>query len=300
MNVNEFKKAIAIRTRSRALWTRATHRSRATPDFICIGFYKAGTTSLYDYLDLHPNVIPAWQKEVNYYSVLYDRGEPWYRSHFPTRRALRRANAITGEATPSICQSPVFLDRVRRESPQARLIFVMREPFERTRSLYAMWQGKGTVVHTFEQVIDLADSVRAGATITDPAAVASLAFLEKCTVESLYPTPIQLALDHSDGDLLVLFLETIFSDDGASLEMLSSFLTIPHIPSLTIPHSNVGAYRRSADPSSPTIASMRSRFDESNAELRELLQSPRIITTHPIAWPEWLRSASDPHAVHTP
>jgi len=293
VSLNRLRQTLAVRTRVRSIWTRMTYRSRATPDFLCIGFYKAGTTSLYDYLDLHPNVILSWLKEVNYYTVFYERGDPWYRSHFPTRRALRRANAITGEMTPSICSMTEALERVRHDSPRAKLILIVRDPFERTRSLYAMMQQKGVMKHSFEQALALADSVASGATLTDPSEIASLEFLERFTVQSLYADSIQRTIDHSDGHFLVLFLETLFSDGGESIEKLSSFLSIPYIPTLSVPHSNRGGYRREQVKESATIESMHRRFDQSNAELNRLLRSPRVITTDPSAWPEWLADAGD-------
>ena len=293
VSLNRLRRTLAVRTRVRSIWTRVTYRSRATPDFLCIGLYKAGTTSLYDYLDLHPNVIPSWLKEVNYYTDSYQRGEPWYRSHFPTRRALWRADAITGEMTPSICQRTDALERVRHDSPRAKLILLVRNPFERTRSLYAMWHKGGVMEYSFEQALALADSVAGGATLTDPSEIASFEFLEHCTEKSLYADPVQKIIDHSDGRFLVLFLETLFSDGGESLEKLSSFLSIPYIPTLNFPHSNRGGYRREQVEESATIESMHRRFDQSNAELNRLLRSPRVITTDPSAWPEWLADAGD-------
>jgi len=293
VSLNRLRRTLAVRTRVRSIWTRVTYRSRATPDFLCIGFYKAGTTSLYDYLNLHPNVIPSWKKEVHYYIRYYERGEAWYRSHFPTRRALRRADAITGEMTPGICQRTDPLKRVRQDSPRAKLILIVRDPFERTRSLYEMWHRQGLMEHSFEQALALADSVAGGATLTDPSEIASLEGLEACTETSLYADHIQRTIDHSDGHFLVLFLETVFSDGGESLEKLSSFLSIPYIPTLSFPHSNRGGYRREQVEESATIESMHRRFDQSNAELNRLLRSPRVITTDPSAWPEWLADAGD-------
>src|SRR5690349_25125734 len=75
-------------------WTAG---SRVLPDFLIIGTKRGGTTSLWNYLLQHPLVprlFPAWNtKSAHYFDEHYDRGEAWYRSHFPTvrqRAALER------------------------------------------------------------------------------------------------------------------------------------------------------------------------------------------------------------------
>ena len=61
--------------------------SRPLPDFLIIGAQRCGTTSLYRYLEKHPQVIGAApSKGVHYFDVHHERSLRWYRAHFPTRR----------------------------------------------------------------------------------------------------------------------------------------------------------------------------------------------------------------------
>ena len=46
------------------VWTSAL---RVLPDFLIIGAQKAGTTSLYAYLDAHPKIATALAKEVHFF-----------------------------------------------------------------------------------------------------------------------------------------------------------------------------------------------------------------------------------------
>ena len=56
--------------------------SRLLPDVMIVGFHKTATTSLHNYLIQHPNILKPTRKEIGYFSVLFWRGEMWYKSHF--------------------------------------------------------------------------------------------------------------------------------------------------------------------------------------------------------------------------
>ena len=81
------KDAANAMTRAHAV---RTADQRHLPDFLIIGTKRGGTTSLWNYLIQHPLVprlFPAWNtKSAHYFEEHWRRGEPWYRSHFPTQR----------------------------------------------------------------------------------------------------------------------------------------------------------------------------------------------------------------------
>ena len=120
---------------------RATSRWRVLPDFVIIGVHKGGTTSLYDYLAAHPQVVPAFEKEVHYFDSRYDGDEASYRMSFPnTARmaavARRHGQAITGEASPYYISHPHIPARVKAMVPDARLVLVLRDPVDRAISAF--------------------------------------------------------------------------------------------------------------------------------------------------------------------
>lgn len=89
----------------------ASAEQRALPDFLIIGTKRGGTTSLWNWLVRHPQVAPMFPaaqqiKSPHYFDINFSRGLGWYRSHFPTRRALAGARrrlggpVLTGEASP--------------------------------------------------------------------------------------------------------------------------------------------------------------------------------------------------------
>src|SRR5438445_6642007 len=67
----------------RAIVKHGPGYGRILPDFMIIGAAKAGTTSLYLWLEDHPLVAFSSVKEPHYLSNHYVRGIHWYRSHFP-------------------------------------------------------------------------------------------------------------------------------------------------------------------------------------------------------------------------
>lgn len=113
----------------------------ALPDFLIVGAMKCGTSSLFHYLCQHPGVLPPVQKEIQYFTSpnFYRMGEAWYRSHFPTMRALDTHSealgyrAITGEATPAMVVEE-YPENAAQLVPRARLVMILRDPVERAYS----------------------------------------------------------------------------------------------------------------------------------------------------------------------
>ncbi len=109
---------------------------RALPDFIIVGAYKSGTSSLYSYLSQHPEVHPSWHKEVHFFDLNFHKGPMWYRSHFPLTSFLRIKGMITGEASPYYMFHPHAAKRIKDLLPDIKLIFILRNPVDRAISHY--------------------------------------------------------------------------------------------------------------------------------------------------------------------
>jgi hypothetical protein len=136
------------------------------PDFIVIGAAKSGTTSLYGALTDHPFVVPCTTtdphfqntKEVHFFSIGFQRGEDWYRSHFPLESARREFEAehgrpfLTGEASPSYISSYWASGRMRQLLPDVKLLAVLRNPVDRAYSQFQMSRRQG--LEPFERFED--------------------------------------------------------------------------------------------------------------------------------------------------
>jgi len=132
-------------------------RGRLLPDFIVIGAAKSGTTSLYGALADHPFVVPCTTsdphfqntKEIHFFSSGFQRGEDWYRSHFPLESARREFAAehgrpfLTGEASPSYMSSFWAPGRIRQLLPEVKFLAVLRNPVDRAYSQFQMSRRQG-------------------------------------------------------------------------------------------------------------------------------------------------------------
>jgi len=105
------------------------------PRFIIIGAMKCGISSLYHYLQLHPEVGMSEIKEVDYFVAEnnFDNGVEWYESQF------KGDFKTYGEASPNYTKAHFFEGVPRRMHellPDIKLIYLVRDPVERIISHY--------------------------------------------------------------------------------------------------------------------------------------------------------------------
>ena len=119
---------------------------RSLPNVIIIGARKSGTTSLHGYLGQHPDVFMSKPPELHFFDdeAHWAQGLDWYSSFFETATDV----AIRGEKTPMYSTYPHRTGipaRVASVVPDAKLIYLMRDPIARVRSQYV-----AAVVHGIE------------------------------------------------------------------------------------------------------------------------------------------------------
>jgi len=117
------------------------------PDFLIIGAMKCGTTSLYRHLGKHPEIGLSKDKETDFFLSQnnFSRGLDWYASQFRGEAASAR---IIGEASPNYSKRnefPGVAERIFRTLPDARLIYMVRDPVERFVSQYLHHANAGEV-----------------------------------------------------------------------------------------------------------------------------------------------------------
>jgi hypothetical protein len=123
---------------------------REYPSYFIVGAKRAGTTSLDEYVVDHPMVLRGMvEKGCRYYDVNYDRGPAWFRSHLPLARDIDRLQRelgerpLFGESSPYYAFHPDAPARIASDVPDARLIFVLRDPVERAWSHYRYEVARG-------------------------------------------------------------------------------------------------------------------------------------------------------------
>ncbi|MDF1809956.1 MAG: sulfotransferase [Phycisphaerales bacterium] len=107
------------------------------PDFIIIGAMKCATSSLHDQLALLDGISMSEPKEPNFFSDpdQWAMGMPWYESLF----ASMPSGDLKGESSTHYTKLPTYPKAARRLNefvPDAKLIYVMRDPVDRIVSQY--------------------------------------------------------------------------------------------------------------------------------------------------------------------
>lgn len=128
------------------------------PALLIPGAMKAGTTSLFRYLEGHPRLAAAARKEVHYFDHHFHRGPAWYRRQFPAARWTASGTArIACESSPYYMFEPRVPSRVRDLVPDAKLVFLLRDPVERAFSHYHNNRRLGREPLDFEAALDAED-----------------------------------------------------------------------------------------------------------------------------------------------
>ena len=111
------------------------------PNLIVIGAQKCGTSGLHFYLGLHPEVSVSEPKELNFFIAErnWPRGLDWYRGRLDPSAVVRVDASPNYTAYPQHKGVP---ERMAETLPDARLIYIVRDPIDR---IAAHW------VHNFSK-----------------------------------------------------------------------------------------------------------------------------------------------------
>jgi len=113
----------------------------AIPNLFIIGAMKSGTTSLHEYLNEHPDIFMSTVKEPGYFAECmnyYPKDLAWYESLF---RDIKDEK-IVGESSTNYTKLPIctnVVEKIWEYNPDARFIYLMRNPVDRVISHY--WHG---------------------------------------------------------------------------------------------------------------------------------------------------------------
>jgi hypothetical protein len=237
-----YKTRVPHRYRKRVTEARvaARHRldpRRPLPGLLVIGAQRAGTSSLYKYLEGHPLLLASLRKETGYLSRHYARGEAWYRAHFASRArhaVLTRRHGrppIGFEATPYYLFHPLAPERAAQLVPEARLVVLVRDPVERAWSHYHHEARRGREELSFTDAIEaeparLADEERRLA--EDPLAKTLRLNRYSYLAKGRYAEQLERWLEHYPRrQLLVLRTEDLFATPRLVLAELYRFLDLP-------------------------------------------------------------------------
>lgn len=235
---------------------------RALPDFLVIGAQKSGSTSLFNYLCLHPKVYGSFPKEIFYFSREFQRGERWYRRHFPRKSYLEKRKAITGEATTMYLCSADAPGRVAALLPNIKLITVLREPAARAVSHFNHRRRSGAEAREIDEVFSTDTICRweRGEQLAEPDAL----YFERGDYAANLTSWLGC---FSPEQFLVLEAEEMFTDPAGSVARAQSFLGLDPAPLTLLKAFNSSA---SGLPKPEQFVALRKSFSRRNQMLREL------------------------------
>jgi hypothetical protein len=202
------------------------------PNLIVIGAQKCGTTSLHAYLDQHPEISMSREKETDFFLWHEDRGNEWWRTQF------RPGTPIRGESSTGYTVHPLtpwVPERIARAQPEARLIYMVRDPVDRLVSAYMHLVAAGHTDRAPAEVFSHPDLAKSDLVYRGLYALQLERYLEHFQAEQI------LVLEHRD--LLERREQTLrrtFRHVGVDEEFSSPGFSVEHNPS--------GALRRGVGP----------------------------------------------------
>ncbi|MHB1560161.1 MAG: sulfotransferase family protein [Isosphaeraceae bacterium] len=179
------------------------------PDFIVVGAMKNATTTLHEQLARQPGLFMCRPKEPNFFSddAIYARGWNWYGDLFRTAQDAD----LRGEPSTHYTKLPTYpwtVDRMVRDLPRLKLIYVMRHPIDRLVSHYVhevtTGRVRGGVAEAIEQLPELVEYGR-------------------------YSLQLQPFLDaYGPSSVLPVFFPRLVHHSQAELKRIGEFLDVEH------------------------------------------------------------------------
>lgn len=240
-----------------------TERCNRPPNFLIIGVWKCGTSSLYYYLGKHPKILPALTKELHYFtSITHWQKEETFTDYLDYFPPIDNPAYQTGEATPAYIIQPNLARYLRQYFPEVKIIILLRNPVKRAISHFYMRERNCDPI--FSQTLD-------GLTHIDLAKVdsiikqtyttlrAEISWRQRLTrQEEVYPCQADissklahyLALSHyirylpqwfehfPKEQILVIRSEDLFEKASDTMKQVYTFLGLEYYPLLKYPKVN--------------------------------------------------------------
>lgn len=179
------------------------------PDFVIIGAMKCATSTMHDQLVQVPGVSMSDPKEPNFFSdeSNWAKGMSWYQSLFESMPP----SDLKGESSTHYTKLPTYpecAERLYKHLPEAKLIYVMRDPIDRIVSQY---------IHEWSQRV-----IEDGCSIDDAIRRYPILLEYSKYAEQLEPYINR----YETGSILPVFYERLTSDPQSELERVTRFLGI--------------------------------------------------------------------------
>ena len=178
-------------------------------DFLCIGPQRTASSWLQEVLQCHPSVcLPKGVKETMFFDLRYAKGLDWYNWHFEHSSEGQKC----GEIAPTYFDSPEACERIVSLRPNIKIIIMVRNPIERTFSLYRHHFSKGRIGVDFQTALSM-----------HPELISSSKYSQHATYwESAIPR----------DQIAYIWQDEVVTDPEAVLSKICDFIGLPRLETL--------------------------------------------------------------------
>ena len=254
---------------------RATSFARPMPGFMIIGTQRGGTSSLYKYLEGHPELSASIRKETEYFSRRFVEGERWYRAHFPLTFSTG-GGRLGFEATPDYLFYPSTPGRIAERLPDARFVVLLRDPVRRASSHHRHMVRVGLEDLSFDEALEREEERLAADEASlerDPLFFCRDLLRFSYATRGRYADQLSRWFAVFDPSrFLIIRSEELFADPGRAVDEVTAFLGVRRWRPATFQNfSREPADAATDGPSAAAVAFLRRTLDPQVVELERLL-----------------------------
>ncbi|XP_064181541.1 bifunctional heparan sulfate N-deacetylase/N-sulfotransferase 1 [Anguilla rostrata] len=207
--------------RHKDIWSKEKTCDRF-PKLLIIGPQKTGTTALYLFLGMHPDLTSNYPSKETFEEIQffnghnYHKGIDWYMEYFPL--PSNTSSDFYFEKSANYFDSEVAARRAAALLPKAKIITILINPADRAYSWYQHQRAHDDPValkYTFHEVI----------TAAHDAPVKLRVLQNRCLVPGWYATHLEHWLSHYlPSQLLVLDGQMLRTEPAAVMDKIQKFL----------------------------------------------------------------------------
>jgi hypothetical protein len=215
------------------------------------------------------------QKEIQYFNLNYDKGDKRYEGNFPLKSFFSKKNTCVCDATPTYIFDLKTIERIKKYNPEAKLIFILRNPKIRSYSEYQyclklLYQNKEH--NSFEERIKnellwLNENI---SNFDNPEFVNTIPKKVPLIGMGMYYLFLrEWYKNFNSNQIYVTTSERFFSETEVVLNELIDFLGLEEFEYKNLKKYNENNYSRKYD--SPTFTALDQFYREYNEKLEKLI-----------------------------
>lgn len=242
------------------------------PDFIIAGAPRSGTTWLWTIADRHPGIgiAQSYAPEPKFFLVdeLYERGLDYYSK---TWFESLPAGVPVGEKSANYLESTVVPKRIAKDVPNAKIVFILRNPVDRAYSNYLWSKQNGWVAEseTFEEALRLEEERERNYDTANVKFARPFSFFSR----GLYATYLRNYLDEFPSSQILVLRNEDIAD--RPIELATRFFSFLGVSTQEDVLKGLGLINATLDKQSQMAPSTRAmlvdRYREPNRQLKQLL-----------------------------